>query len=134
MDLFSENSCIIGGIVRLTDIDEIVENAYDTIDISMAGWGYEEEYWEQCLGWSHSGFIYGRTGKKKIEVLSRFLERVEADTVILPDNVSRRHINRIAANDKIRVAMVGPNCKLFSMSGEVLMNKKGTKVVYTPKV
>lgn len=123
----------IEGTVSLADVRELTSDEHEIIDISDAEFGMEEEYWEQVLGYCHPCCaVIGRTGYRQVEVLNRLLEDVNAKTIILPDNIQRRHINRIIKNEQVGVALVSDNCKLFSMNGEILMNKKGAKVVYDP--
>lgn len=123
---------IPAGTVTLEDVATLASKHYQTLDLTKAVWGTEEEYWEVCMGWSHCGPVIGNSGYRDVEVLLRLLETADAETVILPDDVMRRHINRIAANPKIMVAKVGADCRLFSMDGDKIMNRKGTKLVYDP--
>ena len=95
--------------------------------------GEGEEEWSVRLGYSHYGPVMGESGTRKVEILKRILERVTADYIILPDNVSRRHINTIIRNPKIKCVKVSENCKLFSMVGDTLCNKKKTIEIFKPK-
>lgn len=110
-----------------------MENEYEFLDISEAEMGIDEERWEVCLGWSHSGPVYGNSGWRKVEVLKRLLEQINAKTVLLPDNVMRRHINAAKKNPHIKELQVSPNCPLFAYEDGKLMNKKKTLTVFESK-
>jgi len=120
----------VTGPLDLKDLESLLENEYEFLDISEAEMGIDEEQWEVCLGWSHSGPVYGNSGWRKVEVLKRLLEQINAKTVLLPDNVMRRHINAAKKNPYIKELQVSPNCPLFAFEDGKLMNKKKTKPVY----
>ena len=107
-----------------------MEDEYEFLDISEAEMGIDEEKWEVCLGWSHSGPVYGNSGWRKVEVLKRLLEQINAKTILLPDDVQRRHINAAKKNPHIKELQVSPNCPLFAYEDGKLMNKKKTKPVF----
>ena len=123
------NHKVIGSL-DLKGLESLLENEYDFLDISEAEMGIDEERWEVCLGWSHSGPVYGNSGWRKVEVLKRLLEQVNAKTILLPDNVMRRHINAAKKNPHIKELQVSPNCPLFAYEDGKLMNKKKTKPVF----
>ena len=123
------NHKVIGSL-DLKDLESLLENEYDFLDISEAEMGIDEERWEVCLGWSHSGPVYGNSGWRKVEVLKRLLEQINAKTILLPDNVMRRHINAAKKNPHIKELQVSPNCPLFAYEDGKLMNKKMTKPVF----
>lgn len=120
----------VTGSLDLNGLESLLENEYDFLDISEAEMGIDEERWEVCLGWSHSGPVYGNSGWRKVEVLKRLLEQVNAKTILLPDNVMRRHINAAKKNPHIKELQVSPNCPIFAYEDGKLMNKKKTKPVF----
>ena len=120
----------VTGSLDLKDLESLLEDEYEFLDISEAEMGIEEEQWEVCLGWSHSGPVYGNSGWRKVEVLKRLLEQINAKTILLPDDVQRRHINAAKKNPHIKELQVSPNCSLFSYEDGKLMNKKKTKPVF----
>ena len=109
-----------------------VLNRYDHnfIDISEAEFGIDQEKWYVCLGWTHSGPVYGNSGYRKVEVLRRFLEQINAKIILLPDGVMRRHINSACYNRNIEQLQVSESCKLFANQDGKLMNKKKTIIVF----
>lgn len=121
------------GKVDLGDLTILKRNEYDYLDISEAEFGIDEEEWSVCLGWSHSGPVYGNSGWRKVEVLKRFLEQINAKTILLPDDVQRRHINAAKKNRHIKELQVTLNCPLFSYEDGKLMNKKKTKPIFNCK-
>ena len=118
------------GEIDLSVLAVLNRYAYDFLDISDAEFGIDEEKWHVCLGWSHSGPVYGNSGWRDVEVLKRFLEEINAKAILLPDNVQRRHINAAKKNPTIDELLVSPNCPLFSYEDGKLMNKKKTKPVF----
>ncbi len=118
------------GEVTLNVLNVLNRNDYDFIDISEAEFGIDEEKYYVCLGWSHSGPVYGNSGYRKVEMLRRFLEQINAKTILLPDNVMRRHINSACYNRNIEQLQVTDNCKLFANKDGKLMNKKKTIMVF----
>jgi hypothetical protein len=52
----------VAGPLVLKDLGSLLENEYEFLDISEAEMGIDEEQWEVCLGWSHSGPVYGNSG------------------------------------------------------------------------
>ena len=120
----------VTGPLDLKGLESLLENEYEFLDISEAEMGIDEEQWEVCLGWSHSGPVYGNSGWRKVEVLKRLLEQINAKTILLPDDVQRRHINAAKKNRHIKELQVSPNCPLFAYEDGKLMNKKKTKPVF----
>lgn len=120
----------IEGNLDLKGLMPLLEEEYEFLDISEAEMGVDEEKWEVCLGWSHSGPVYGNSGWRKVEVLKRLLEQINAHTILLPDSVMRRHINAAKKNPHIKELQVSSNCPLFSYEDGKLMNKKKTKLVF----
>lgn len=118
------------GEVTLNVLSVLNRYDYDFIDISEVEFGIDEEKYNVCLGWSHSGPVYGNSGYRKVEMLRRFLEQIKAKTILLPDNVMRRHINSACYNRNIEQLKVTDNCKLFANKDGKLMNKKKTKIVF----
>ena len=121
------------GKVDLNTLAELVRHDFDFLDISDAEFGTEQEEWRVCLGWSHSGPVYGSSGWRKVEVLKRLLEQINAKAILLPDNVQRRHINAAKKNRHIKELQVTLNCPLFSYEDGKLMNKKKTKPIFNCK-
>lgn len=120
----------VTGPLDLNDLESLLENEYEFLDISEAEMGIDEEQWEVCLGWSHSGPVYGNSGWRKVEVLKRLLEQINAKTILLPDDVQRRHINAAKKNPNIKELQVSKSCPLFAFEDGKLMNKKKTKPVF----
>ena len=118
------------GNVNLSVLEVLKRYEYDFLDISQAEFGTDQEEWSVCLGWSHSGPVYGNTGWRDVEVLKRFLEEINAKAILLPDSVQRRHINAAKKNPNIKELQVTLNCPLFAYEGGKLMNKKKTKTVF----
>lgn len=118
------------GQVDLNVLNALKRYEYDFLDISEAEFGIDQEEWYTCLGWSHSGPVYGNSGWRDVEVLKRFLEEINAKTVFLPDNVMRRHINAAKRNEHIKELLVSQNCPLFAYDDGKLMNKKKTKLIF----
>lgn len=118
------------GEVTLDVLDELICYEYDYLDISEAEFGIDYEKWEVCLGWSHWGPVYGNSGYRKVEMLRRFLEQIKAKTILLPDDVMRRHINSAYYNRNVEQLLVTNNCKLFANQDGKLMNKKKTIKVF----
>lgn len=121
------------GNVNLSVLEVLKRYEYDFLDISQAEFGTDQEEWSVCLGWSHSGPVYGNTGWRDVEVLKRFLEEINAKAILLPDSVQRRHINAAKKNPNIKELQVTLNCPLFAYEGGKLMNKKKTKPVFNCK-
>ena len=118
------------GEITLDVLEDLICYVYDYLDISEAEFGIDFEKWEVCLGWSHSGPVYGNSGYRKVEMLRRFLEQIKAQTILLPDDVMRRHISSACYNRRIAQLLVTDNCKLFAYQDGKLMNKKKTKIVF----
>ena len=74
--------------------------------------------------------MYGNSGYRKVEMLRRFLEKINAKTILLPDDVMRRHINSAYYNKHLEHLLVTDNCKLFANQDGKLMNKKKTIVIF----
>lgn len=120
----------IEGKLDLKGLKPLLEEEYEFLDISEAEMGVESEKWEVCLGWSHSGPVYGNSGWRDVEVLKRLLEQINAQTILLPDSVQRRHINAAKKNPHIKQLQVRPTCRLFTFEDGKLMNKKKTLLVF----
>ena len=120
----------VTGPLDLNGLESLLEDEYEFLDISEAEMGIDEEKWEVCLGGSHSGPVYGNSGWRKVEVLKRLLEQINAKTILLPDDVQRRHINAAKKNSHIKELQVRPSCPLFAFEDGKLMNKKKTKPVF----
>lgn len=118
------------GEVTLNVLSVLNRYDYNFIDISEAEFGIDKEKYNVCLGWSHSGPVYGNSGYRKVEVLRRFLEQINAKTILLPDDVMRRHINSACYNRNIEHLQVTDNSKLFANKDGKLMNKKKTIMVF----
>ena len=122
------------GKIDLSTLAVLNRYEYDFLDISEAEFGIDEEKWYVCLGWSHCGPVYGNSGWRDVEVLKRFLEEINAKTILLPDNVQRRHINAAKKNSSIKVLQVSKNCPLFAYEDGKLMNKKKTTIIFNSRL
>ena len=118
------------GEITLDVLKDLKRHEFDYLDISEAKFGIDYEKWEVCLGWSHWGPVYGNSGYRKVEMLRRFLEQINAKNILLPDDVMRRHINSACYNRRIEQLLVTDNCKLFANQDGKLMNKKKTNIVF----
>lgn len=123
----------ITGDFHLEDIETISSRIYDYLDVSEATFGSQMEEWSQFLGMSHSGPVYGNSGIREVDILLRFISSVKVATLVLPDDVQRRHINAAKNNKYIRQLIVRDSCKLFSYVDGKLMNKKKTLTVFESK-
>ena len=124
----------IESTLDLKTLKPLLQEEYEFLDISDAKMGTEEEHYRVCLGWSHSGPVYGASGYRKVEVLKRLLEQINAQSILLPDDVQRRHINAAKKNPHIKQLQVRPTCRLFTFEDGKLMNKKKTIVMFkTPE-
>ncbi len=127
---------IDGGIVVTGEVDlEVLKlikrhGHLRVIDVSHATFGTDKEEWRQCLGYSHSGPVYGASGWRQVDVLKRFMETINADKVIVPADVARRHINAARRNDAINEVVVPDDCRLFAMMDGCVYNKNLTKMVF----
>ena len=126
----THKSLKLTGKIDLSVLENLLRYEYDYLDISEAEFGFDTEEWFQCLGWSHSGPVYGNSGERKVEVLRRFLEQINANAVLLPDDVMRRHINSAKKNKFLAELRVRDTCPLFAFADGKLMNKKKTRVVF----
>ena len=123
----------IRGQVTLKDVKILSECSYNTLDISKAVFGNEDEEYSVYRGMSHSGPMYGASGVKSVDILTRLLQRIEVFELILPDDVAKRHINAILKNTDIYAVKVLDGCKLFSMESGCLYNKKKTTLLFEPR-
>lgn len=130
----AEGELALIGTVPLNVISLLQDFKYEVLDLSQAEFGEEDEDYVVCLGYSHSGPVYGASGVRKVDVLKRLMEDLTTKTLVLPDNVALRHINAIIKRNNgkahIFAVRVSDNCKLFSMVGDDVYNKKGTKLVF----
>ena len=113
----------ITGKVDLDVLRALNRHKYTYIDISEAEFGIEEI----CTRTNYDSLY-------KVEVLRRFLSHIKADTILLPDDVQRRHINSAKRNKHINELWVTSHCPLFAYENGMLMNKKKTIVMFkTPQ-
>ena len=113
----------ITGKVDLDVLRALSRHKYTYIDISEAEFGIEE-----------IGTRMNHDSLYKVEVLRRFLSHIKADTILLPDDVQRRHINSAKRNKHINELWVTSHCHLFAYENGMLMNKKKTIVMFkTPQ-
>ena len=117
------------GSANLENVKPFFTRKYDLIDIAEVTFRIEDEEWSRSE-WSHSGPVYGKTHIRKIDVLQRFISMIKTVTLILPDDVMRRHINEAKKNKHIKQLLVRDTCKLFANENGKLMNKKKTSVVF----
>lgn len=119
------------GPVPLNVIETLTHFDFKVLDLSQAIFGEEEETYQIILGYQCNFVpVYGGSGVRTVDVLKRLLENLKASLVILPDDVARRHLNAINRNERVLAARVSENCKLFSMVGEDVYNKKQTTLVF----
>ena len=118
------------GTANLKNITPFFTRTYDLIDISEVSFFIEDEERTPSYGWGHSGPVYGKTRTHKVDVLQRFISKIKAKTLILPDDVMRRHINEAKKSKHIKQLLVRDTCKLFANENGKLMNKKKTSVVF----
>jgi hypothetical protein len=121
------------GRVPLNVVKTLTRFEYETLDLSRAVFEEEEEEYSVYMGYGHRGPYYGGSRVRKVDVLKRLLENVTALTLILPDDVARRHMTAINGNKMIFSVHVSENCKLFSMVGDDVYNKKKTTLLFTPR-
>lgn len=133
-DKLAHKELKLTGEITLDVLEELNCYGYDYLDISEAEFGIDYEKWEVCLGWSHSGPVYGNSGYRKVEVLRRFLEEINAKNILLPDDVQRRHINSAKKNPDIKQLEVSGNCSLFAYEDGKLMNKKKTTIIFNSQL
>ena len=113
----------ITGKVDLNVLRALNRHKYTYIDISEAEFGIEE-----------IGTRTNYDSLYKVEVLRRFLAHIKAVTILLPDDVQRRHINSAKRNKHINELWVTSHCHLFAYENGMLMNKKKTIVMFkTPQ-
>lgn len=129
-DKLAHKELKLTGEITLDVLKKLNHYEYDYLDISEAEFGIGYEKWEVCLGWNHSGPVYGNSGWREVEVLRRFLEKINAKSILLPDNVMRRHINSAYYNKTLIQLLVTENCKIFANQDGKLMNKKKTIEVF----
>ena len=122
------------GEVDLSTLATMLRYEFDYIDISKAEFGTNQEKRSVCLDWIHSGPVNGNSGYRDMGVLRRFLAGIKARTILLPDNVQRRHINAAKKNPNIKELQVSKKCRLFAYEDGKLMNKKKTKPVFNCKL
>ena len=114
----------ITGKVNLAVLRALNRHQYIYLDISEAEFGIEEIR----ANMKNNNSLF------KVEVLRRFLTHIKADTILLPDNVQRRHINSAKRNKHINELWVTNHCPLFAYENGMLMNKKKTIVMFkTPQ-
>ena len=112
----------ITGKVDLDVLRVLNRHRFTYLDISEAEFGIEE------IRASMNNSLF------KVEVLRRFLAHIKADTILLPDDVQRRHINSAKRNKHINELWVTNRCPLFAYENGMLMNKNKTIVMFkTPE-
>ena len=124
-----KNKIKLIGTANLNNIKPFFKRIYDMVDIAEVSFFIEDEEKTNSY-WSHSGPVYGKTSTKKVDVLQRFISKIKAKTLVLPDDVMRRHINEAKKNKHIKQLQVRDTCKLFANEKGTLMNKKKTCVVF----
>lgn len=124
----SKRKVSLTGAVSLQQVKEITSSQYGVIDLSQAEFGEEVETYYVGMG---SYTLVER--QRAVDVLARLLEGLCALEVILPDNVSKRHMNAVSKNIRIMSVRVRETCKLFSMQGNDVYNKKKTILVFSPR-
>ena len=122
-DKLAHKELKLTGKITLDVLKKLNHYEYDYLDISEAEFGIEE-----------IGTRMNHDSLYKVEVLRRFLSHIKADTILLPDDVQRRHINSAKRNKHINELWVTSHCPLFAYENGMLMNKKKTIVMFnTPQ-
>ena len=124
----SNRKVSLAGAVSLQRVKIITSSQYGVIDLSQAEFGEEVETYYVGMG---SYTLVER--QRSVDVLARLLEGLSALEVILPDNVSKRHMNVVSKNIQIMTVHVRETCKLYSMQGDYVYNKKKTILVFSPR-
>ena len=128
-DVIEEKSLNLFGEVTMPVLNILGKSEFDYLDISECEFGFAYETHWTCLGWGHSGPVE-RASYRKVEMLRKFLETIRAKTILLPDEISQRHINSARCNKYIQELQVNDTCPLFAYEDGKLMNKKKTKPVF----
>lgn len=129
----SNYNVALSGNVSLDDVAVLKKFSFHTLDLSAAVFGTEFEEYCICLGYSHSGPVYGASRTRSVDVLKRLLDGIEILDLVLPESVAKRHMNVIAANPNIYSARVPDSCSLFAMQGDCIYNRKKTILIFEPR-
>jgi len=125
------NNITLSGIFKLENINQVNWHMhYDIADFSLAQFSVEEVEKSICMGCSHFGGGVYRQVTSTVDVLVKFLQNINAYTVILPDDVMQRHINAAIKNENIVELIVRDSCPKYSYQDGILYNKKKTKIVF----
>ena len=116
------------GAVTMADVMMITKVEYDVIDLSQAEFGEDMETYYVGMG------RYSLSRRERaVDVLKRLLEELDALEVVLPDNISVRHMNAVSNSMRIYSVRVRDTCKRYAMQGNEVYNKKKTVLVFSPR-
>ena len=114
--------------------ERFADMEFDVLDISGVEFEEREKEDYMCLGWSHSGPVYGRKYMRKINAFMSLVDGLTAKELILPATLTRKQLNAIKRNKDIAKVSVPDDAVLFSMKDGNLYNKKGTTLMFDNKV
>ena len=121
------------GVMSVNVARGLAKMFFEAIDISETEFEEKEVEEHVCLGWSHSGPVYGRSYMRRYNALDILIEGTKAKHLVLPASLTRKRLNAVKRNDAIRSISVPDDAKLFSMRNGDLYNKKGTILMFSNK-
>ena len=121
------------GFVPVKVAESLTKRTFDVVDVSEAVFEEKEEEAYVCLGWSHSGPVYGRSYMRKLDALMTIINGFNVKKLILPASLTRKQLNAVKRNASVQVVEVPSDAKLFSMKDGHLYNKKGTILMFENK-
>lgn len=121
------------GLIPVKVAESLTKRTFDVVDVSEAVFEEKEEEAYVCLGWSHSGPVYGRSYMRKLHALMTIINGFNVKKLILPASLTRKQLNAVKRNGSVQVVEVPSDAKLFSMKDGHLYNKKGTILMFENK-
>ena len=121
------------GLVPVSIAERLAKREFDVVDVSEAEFEEKEVEDYVCLGWSHSGPVYGRSFMRKLHSLMTIINEFKVKKLILPASLTRKQLNAVKRNEAIQSVEVPGDAKLFSMKNGHLYNKKGTILMFENK-
>ena len=118
------------GQMSLDKIEVISHRIYEYLDISEATFGFEDVRWANILGYSHHGPVYGKSGIRQEDILSKFISTVRVSTLVLPDDIEIHRINYAKYNLSINNIIVRDTCERFAYIDGKLRDKNTNDVVF----
>lgn len=118
------------GQMSLSKIEVINHRIYEYLDISEATFGFEDVRWSNIQGYSHYGPIYGKSGVRQEDILSKFISTIRVSTLVFPDDVEINRINYAKYNSSIKNIIVRDTCKKFAYIEGKLIDKETHVVVF----